>query len=325
MCGLTAATTVRIIGVCGCRRIVVESGSASVAPNSASPMSGRAREGFPYSCVRSWRARRARTAGGMSSTPRARCSGRVATLAARLLQGKHKAIYTPFIDTGDHVVIVNAGAVKLTGRKEDQKIYRRHSGYEGGLREERAGRRPQAPADSSRGGSGPRHAAEDQDGRRDVPEAEGLRRAPIIRTPPSNPRRSRSHNLASIEYYATGRRKTSTARVFLRPGNGRHHRQPPRVRQVLPDRRAAHAGPPAAAADGDRREVRHPRHGRRRRRSTVRPARCASASRARSCEFNAELRKQLKKDGLLTSDSRVKERKKYGLAGARKRFQFSKR
>ena len=64
--------------------------------------------------------------------------GRVATAAARLLQGKHKAVYTPFIDTGDHVLIVNAGAVKLTGRKEDQKIYRRHSGYEGGLREERA-------------------------------------------------------------------------------------------------------------------------------------------------------------------------------------------
>jgi large subunit ribosomal protein L13 len=65
--------------------------------------------------------------------------GRVATLAARLLQGKHKAIYTPFIDTGDHVVIVNAAEVKLTGRKEDQKLYRYHSGYEGGLREERAG------------------------------------------------------------------------------------------------------------------------------------------------------------------------------------------
>ena len=64
--------------------------------------------------------------------------GRVATAAARLLQGKHKAIYTPFIDTGDHVVIVNAGTVKLTGRKENQKLYRRHSGYEGGLREERA-------------------------------------------------------------------------------------------------------------------------------------------------------------------------------------------
>ena len=64
--------------------------------------------------------------------------GRVATLAARLLMGKHKAIYTPFIDTGDHVIIVNAKGVKLTGRKEDQKVYRRHSGYEGGLREERA-------------------------------------------------------------------------------------------------------------------------------------------------------------------------------------------
>jgi large subunit ribosomal protein L13 len=64
--------------------------------------------------------------------------GRVATLAAKLLQGKHKAIYTPYIDTGDHVVIVNAASVKLTGQKETQKIYRRHSGYEGGLREERA-------------------------------------------------------------------------------------------------------------------------------------------------------------------------------------------
>ena len=65
--------------------------------------------------------------------------GRIATHAARLLQGKHKATYTPFVDTGDHVVIVNAAAVRLTGRKEDQKIYRRHSGYSGGLREERAG------------------------------------------------------------------------------------------------------------------------------------------------------------------------------------------
>ena len=64
--------------------------------------------------------------------------GRVATLAAKLLQGKHKAIYTPFIDTGDHVVVINAAQVKLTGRKEDQKLYRRHSGFEGGLREERA-------------------------------------------------------------------------------------------------------------------------------------------------------------------------------------------
>ena len=64
--------------------------------------------------------------------------GRIATEAARLLQGKHKPVYTPHIDTGDHVVIVNAAKVKLTGRKDEQKVYRYHSGYEGGLRQERA-------------------------------------------------------------------------------------------------------------------------------------------------------------------------------------------
>ncbi len=67
-----------------------------------------------------------------------RVLGRIATAAARLLQGKHKPTYTPFLDGGDHVVVVNAAKVKLTGRKEDQKIYRQHSGYEGGLREVRA-------------------------------------------------------------------------------------------------------------------------------------------------------------------------------------------
>ena len=64
--------------------------------------------------------------------------GRIATEAARLLQGKHKAVYTPHVDTGDHVVIVNAAKVRLTGRKEEQKVYRYHSGFEGGLRAERA-------------------------------------------------------------------------------------------------------------------------------------------------------------------------------------------
>src|SRR6478735_3738137 len=63
--------------------------------------------------------------------------GRVATEAARLRQGKHKPIYTPYIDTGDHVVVVNAAKVKLTGRKDEQKVYRYHSGYEGGMRTDR--------------------------------------------------------------------------------------------------------------------------------------------------------------------------------------------
>ena len=58
--------------------------------------------------------------------------GRLATEVARVLRGKHKAIYTPHLDTGDNVIVVNAAKVGLTGRKADQKTYFRHSGYMGG-------------------------------------------------------------------------------------------------------------------------------------------------------------------------------------------------
>ena len=64
--------------------------------------------------------------------------GRMASKAAMILMGKHKPTYTPFLDTGDHVIVVNAAKVRLTGRKEDQKLYRRHSGYPGGLTETKA-------------------------------------------------------------------------------------------------------------------------------------------------------------------------------------------
>ena len=58
--------------------------------------------------------------------------GRLAADVARILRGKHKPIYTPHLDTGDHVVVVNASGVILTGKKADQKTYFRHSGYMGG-------------------------------------------------------------------------------------------------------------------------------------------------------------------------------------------------
>ncbi|EHL05469.1 ribosomal protein L13 [Desulfitobacterium hafniense DP7] len=61
--------------------------------------------------------------------------GRLATEAARILRGKHKPTFTPNVDTGDHVIIINAEKVVLTGNKLDQKMYRRHSGYPGGLKE----------------------------------------------------------------------------------------------------------------------------------------------------------------------------------------------
>jgi small subunit ribosomal protein S9 len=130
--------------------------------------------------------------------------------------------------------------------------------------------------------------------------------------------------LASIEYYGTGRRKTSTARVFLRPGKGLitvNHREVANyfptemlrmnVRRPLQLTENVEKFDILATVDGG---------GINGQAGAMR----LGISRA-LCEFNVELRKQLKKDGLLTSDSRVKERKKYGLAGARKRFQFSKR
>ena len=128
----------------------------------------------------------------------------------------------------------------------------------------------------------------------------------------------------AVEYYATGRRKTSTARVFLRPGNGAitvNHRQ---FDNFFPTDalRTQVRRPLLLTETGDKFDIL----------ATVAGGGVngqAGAIRlgiARALvEFNLELRKQLKKEGLLTSDSRIKERKKYGLAGARKRFQFSKR
>lgn len=73
--------------------------------------------------------------------------GRLASKAAMVLMGKHKPTYTTFLDTGDHVIVINAAKVRLTGRKENQKVYRRHSGYPGGLTETGAAKmRAERPA-----------------------------------------------------------------------------------------------------------------------------------------------------------------------------------
>jgi small subunit ribosomal protein S9 len=130
--------------------------------------------------------------------------------------------------------------------------------------------------------------------------------------------------LASIEYYGTGRRKTSTARVFLRPGKGAitvNHREFEKF-FTTDQLRTVVRRPLLLTETGDKFDILATVAG-----GGVNGQAGAirlGISRA-LVEFNAELRRQLKKDGLLTSDSRVKERKKYGLAGARKRFQFSKR
>ncbi len=130
--------------------------------------------------------------------------------------------------------------------------------------------------------------------------------------------------MAVIQYYATGRRKTSTARVFLRPGTGtiainsrsfesffptevlRTQVRQPLLLTETADKFDVVASVAGGGVSGQAGAVR------------------LGISRA-LIEYNAELRKRLKKEGLLTRDARIKERKKYGMAGARKRFQFSKR
>lgn len=61
--------------------------------------------------------------------------GRLASEIAKILRGKHKPIYTPHVDTGDYVIVINCEKIVLTGKKLDQKVYRHHSGYVGGLKE----------------------------------------------------------------------------------------------------------------------------------------------------------------------------------------------
>jgi small subunit ribosomal protein S9 len=129
---------------------------------------------------------------------------------------------------------------------------------------------------------------------------------------------------AAAQYYGTGRRKTSTARVFLRPGNGtltinrrtfeaffptealRTQIKTPLVLTETADKFDVLATVAGGGVSGQAGAVR------------------LGIARA-LVEYNLELRKALKTEGLLTRDARAKERKKYGMAGARKRFQFSKR
>jgi small subunit ribosomal protein S9 len=130
--------------------------------------------------------------------------------------------------------------------------------------------------------------------------------------------------VAVVQYYGTGRRKTSTARVFLRPGTGTITVNYKPVETLFPTEsvRAQIRQPMLMTETAEKFDVLATAAGG----GTVGQAGALRLGIARAlCEYNADLRPTLKRAGLLTRDSRVKERKKYGLAGARKRFQFSKR
>jgi small subunit ribosomal protein S9 len=130
--------------------------------------------------------------------------------------------------------------------------------------------------------------------------------------------------LAVIQYYGTGRRKKSAARVFLRPGTGAIKVNDREFANFFPTEtlRMAIRQPLLLTETADKFDIL----------ATVDGGGVSGQAGAMRLgitralvEYNAELRGRLKKDGLLTRDARAKERKKYGLAGARKRFQFSKR
>jgi small subunit ribosomal protein S9 len=127
-----------------------------------------------------------------------------------------------------------------------------------------------------------------------------------------------------VQYYGTGRRKTSTARVFLRPGTGAItvNEQPVETGFPTPMLRAVIKTPLVVTESADKFDVLATTEGG----GVAGQAGALRLGIARAlCQYNLELRPSLKRAGLLTRDPRIKERKKYGLAGARKRFQFSKR
>jgi small subunit ribosomal protein S9 len=128
-----------------------------------------------------------------------------------------------------------------------------------------------------------------------------------------------------IQYYGTGKRKTSVARVYLRPGTGEFSLNDSTMEEYFGGHEALKMivrQPFAITETADKFDVVAKLHG---------GGQAAQAGAIRHgisralCEFNAELRKKLKKAGFLSRDARQKERKKYGLRGARRRFQFSKR
>ena len=129
---------------------------------------------------------------------------------------------------------------------------------------------------------------------------------------------------AAVQFYGTGRRKTSTARVFLRPGSGTLTINRRKFEEFFPTEalRTQIKTPLVLTETADKFDILATVAGG----GVSGQAGAVRLGIARALvEYNLELRKALKAEGLLTRDARAKERKKYGMAGARKRFQFSKR
>ncbi len=250
--------------------------------------------------------------------------GRVASLAAHLLQGKHKPVYTPYIDTGDHVIVINVSTAKLTGNKEEQKLYRYHSGYDGGLRTERAKdvrqRHPRRLMEEAVRGMLPKSKLGDAD----VSQAECVRgrRAPARGPETREDRGSLTwpQSNTTAPGGARRRRLACSSDLALAPSSSIASRSSRSF--TIESLRTIIRHPFSVTETGDKFDVLATTDGG----GVMGQAGALRLGIARAlCEFSLDLRPRLKKAGLLTRDQRIKERKKYGMAGARKRFQFSKR
>src|SRR6478736_10471 len=200
--------------------------------------------------------------------------GRLATRIADQLRGKGKPEYTPHVDTGDFVIVVNAEKIHVTGNKLDQKRYYRHSGYPGGLRS------------------------------RTLREQLDRRPTEVLR--------------------GAGKRKTSVARVILRPGGGATWVNGRTLEEYFPRSvwQTIAVSPLKVAGVEGQYDLRVRVHGG----GLTGQAGAVRHGIARALvEANPELRVPLKREGYLTRDARQVERKKAGLHKARKAPQFSKR
>ena len=257
--------------------------------------------------------------------------GRLATEVARLLRGKHRPDFTPHLDSGDAVIVVNAARVRMTAGKATAKMAYRHSGYPGGLRatsyEHLLESRPEEVVVRAVRGMLPAHPA------RPRPDPQALRlrgaRAPARGAAAfplrhvGAPARLRSQMPKPLTQ-STGRRKEAVARVRVRPGSGvitvndrpfdQYFTSAAHRMVVLEPLRLSNLTDVYdvdASIDGG---------------GVAGQAGAMRLGIARSLvELDGELRASLKKAGLLTRDAREKESKKYGLKKARKAPQYSKR
>ena len=289
--------------------------------------------------------------------------GRLATIVAMRLRGKHKATYTPHVDDGDNVIVVNAAKAVLTGRKREKKVYYYHTGFIGGIKERhgqvdhgrpipgthrrkgdrahvaartarpRAARksarlsRARASARGAEAGKTRRRRHEPQEREECLTVAETVQSleglASLKPAAPEAPKYVQKID-AQGRAYATGKRKNAVARVWIKPGSGK----------ILVNTKTVEIffARPVLRMMIQQPLVATNRAGQYDVTCTVSGGGLSGQAGAvrhglskALTYYEPDLRGALKRGGFLTRDSRVVERKKYGRAKARRSFQFSKR